>query len=353
MFKTVAQLVQAKRFDHAEAALKKYLLYHGKNAEPWMYEWLVKTFEARKHTDQEVKMAIGYAARLAKRSRNPNDLIRLADMMVVRNFYGKVGDPGFETEIGELVDMAAEKVPANAIPPMMSINLATKTKDPKRMGDAVDALLSLGWPGIDDQLRRDAQQQVKNLEKVLRDDGKTADADALDARFVVSEVRDVFAKLTWSGEADIDLIVDEPLGATAQFKTPRTVFGGAIIKNGFGRHPEEAYVCPRAFDGDYTFRIENIFNDPSKPAVEATLEVILHEGGEQEQRQSHKFDLANPDKLVVKLTGGRRKVVLPFIPPTARPALADPLANKAQPKPAPEPAKEAPKPPAGRAPPIR
>ena len=30
---------------------------------------------------------------------------------------------------------------------MMSINLAQKTKDPKRMGDAVERLLSLGWPG--------------------------------------------------------------------------------------------------------------------------------------------------------------------------------------------------------------
>ncbi len=334
--------------------MKKYLLYHGKDAEPWMYEFLVKTFEARKHTDQEVKMVIGYAAKLAKRSKNPNDLIRLADMMVVRDYYGKVGDPGFETEIGELVDMAAEKVPANAFPAMMSINLATKTKDPKRMGDAADSLLSLGWPGIDDQIRRDAEQQVKNLEKVLRDDGKPAEADALDARFAASEVRDVHAKLTWAGEADIDLIVAEPLGATAQFKTPRTVFGGAIIKNGFGRHPEEVYVCPRAFDGDYTFQIETIFNDPGKPAVEAILEVILHEGGEQERRQTHKFDLAKPDSLVVKLTGGRRKVVLPFIPPPTRPASAGLLNEKAKPKAAPEPAKkEAPKPPAGRPLPIR
>ena len=32
-------------------------------------------------------------------------------MLVVRKFYGSVGQPGFETNIGELVDLAAEKAP--------------------------------------------------------------------------------------------------------------------------------------------------------------------------------------------------------------------------------------------------
>ena len=54
----------------------------------------------------------------------------------------------------------------------------------------------------------------------------------------------MFVRLTWDGDADFDLIVDEPLGATASYQTPRTVFGGSMIKNGYGSHPEEVYVCP-------------------------------------------------------------------------------------------------------------
>ena len=80
----------------------------------------------------------------------------------------------------------------------------------------------------------------------------------------MSEARDLFIRLTWTGDADFDLAVDEPLGATATYLTPRTVFGGSIVKNGYGRHPEEVYVCPRGFDGDYTIKVETIYNNPDK-----------------------------------------------------------------------------------------
>ncbi len=332
-------MIEAKSYGHAEAALKGYLRYHGKQAEPWMYVWLVKSIEARKGSDAEVKTAIGFAALLAKRTRNPTDLIRVADMMVIRNFYGTVGDPKFETNIGELVDMAAEKVPTNAYPPMMSVNLAGKSKDPKRMADAAERLLSLGWAGIDDQMRKDVAEQVDLLVKALKEDGRTEEADALTARLAGSQARDVYVKLTWVGEADIDLAVDEPLGATARFQNPRTVFGGAIIKNGFGRHPEEVYVCPRGFDGDYTIHVETIFNDPDKPVAEAKLVIITHEGTQaDERRREVAVNLAKPTPVVVKLTGGRRKEVLPFMAPPEAPALTKKEKEKAKPKTAKEPA---------------
>jgi len=342
-------LIQDKNYGHAEAALKGYLRYHGKSAEPWMYEWLVKAIESRKGGDAEVKTALGFAALLAKRTRNPNDLIRIADMMVVRNFLGTIGDPKFETNVAELIDLAAEKIPANAIPPMMSVNLAAKTKDPKRMGDAAERLLALGWPGIDDRMRKDVAEQVNLLIKALKDEGRSDEADALAARLVASQARDVLVLLTWTGEADIDLSVDEPLGATARYQNPRTVFGGAIIKNGYGKHPEEVYVCPRGFDGDYTIRVDTIFNDPAKPVAEAKLVVVTHEGTQaDEKRQEFTINLAKPTPIIVKLAGGRRKEVLPFIAPPEPPAPVEKA--KAKPK-AQE--KDAPKPAAPRPAPFR
>ena len=300
-----------------------------------MYELLIKTIEDGKRPDQvqETKKAIGFAAFLAKRTKNPKDLIRIADMMVIRNLYGPVGDPGFETNIGELIDLATEKEPSNPFAPMMSVNLANKTKDPKRMAEAADRLLSLGWPGFDDKIRKDLAQQVELLEKALRDEGKTDQADALAKSVAESEIRDVYVSLKWVGEADIDVSVDEPLGATARYQTPRTVFGGAIVKNGYGKHPEEVYVCPRGFDGDYTVRVDTIFNDETKPVKEATLTVITHEGGADEKRQETKVDLNKPLPVVVHLTGGRRKEVLPFIALPEAPPLVpkDPTASKAKP----------------------
>jgi len=333
VFSTIAALIKEKDFINVEAAIKGYLHHRSKQAEPWMYVWLIKSIEIRKGPESEIKTALSYAATLAKRTKNPTDLVRVADMMVLRNIYGPIGAPGFQTNIGELVDLAAEKVPANAYPPMMSVNLANKTKDPKRMADAADRLLSLGWPGIDDKMRNDVAHQVELLDKALRDDGKSDEADLLTKKVDESKVRDVYVSLKWEGEADIDLAVEEPLGATAQYKTPRTVFGGAILKNGYGKNPEEIYSCPRGFDGDYKIRVDTIFNDEAKPVKEATLTVITHEGGADEKRQETKVKLDKPTAVVVRLTGGRRKEVLPFIAPPEPPPLAvkDSSASKTRP----------------------
>ena len=169
-------------------------------------------------------------------------------------------------------------VPHRFEPMVMSINLAQKTKDPKRMADAVDRLLSLGWPGQDEYFRLESANQVDTLAKTLREEGKGQEADSSSPSLTASQARDLFVRLSWDGDADFDLLVDEPLGATASYQTPRTVFGGSIIKNGYGSHPEEVYVCPRGFDGDYTIRVSTIYTNPSKPVTRLTLETITHEG---------------------------------------------------------------------------
>src|SRR5262249_38336375 len=160
-----------------------------------------------------------------------------------------------------------------------------------------------------------------------------AEADKLLARLAEAEARDLFIRLTWLGDAGLSLSVEEPLGATARDVTPRTVFGGSIVKGGYGSHPESIYVCPRRFDGASTIRIESIYNTPEKPALEATLEIITHEGTPQEHKETRTVRLGKtPEPVVVHLKGGRRKTVMPFLSPqaAAAPAGAGPQAKDAK-----------------------
>ena len=186
------------------------------------------------------------------------------------------------------------------------------------MADAVDRLLSLGWPGRDEFFRIEAGNQVDQLVQRLRSENKTTNADFLQNKLEESLARDVFVRLTWDGYADFDLAVDEPLGVTADFNMPRTVFGGALIKNGYGSHPEEVYVCPRAFNGKYTIRVSNIFSDPKRPVTRLTLEVITDEGTPREKKltRSLKPESANPP-TVVTVTDGRRTRTLPYVDPAS------------------------------------
>ncbi len=283
-------------------------------------------------TPNEVRTLLGYGVFKALQSGLPDQLLNVADLLIRHGIFDKVGPPGKETSAGELIDLVSKRVVHRVEPLMMSINLATKTKDVRRMGDAAEAMLALGWPNagagqanFDEQIRRELRNQVEALAKVLREDGRSPEADALLARLPAALARDVYVRLSWEGKDDLDLLVDEPLGVTCQlFKTPRTIFGGAIITNGYGSHPEEIYVCPRAFPGIYTVRVEAIFQQPDNAAKVAQLEIVTHEGTPQEKREVHKIDLAKPAPVSFRLEGGRRKDVLPMAPPPPKPPVLVP-----------------------------
>ena len=107
----------ARTFDHAEAAIKGYLKYHGKQAEPWMYEWLVKAIEAREG-DRAGAQDDARASRPSWPSgpepERPGPGGRHAGGPQVLRAGRR--SPASRPNIGELVDLAAEKVPANADP---------------------------------------------------------------------------------------------------------------------------------------------------------------------------------------------------------------------------------------------
>jgi hypothetical protein len=303
--RTARDLNQAGRPRELHAALIGYLENHSKLAEPWMYEALASAIELNKGPSGDVKKALYYAADLAQRTHNPNHLVSVADQLLLRDYLER---------IGPLLDEAMPLVPHRCEPLVLSILLAQKTSDPKRMSDSVDSLLALGWPGQDEYFRVESGNHVENLARSLDESGRQQEANQLRGKLTGSLARDLFVRLTWDGDADFDLLVDEPLGVTASYQNPRTVFGGAILKNGYGSHPEEVYVCPRGFAGDYAVRVSTIYTNPDKPVTRLTLETITHEGTPREKKQT--FDLS-PDKpnkpVVAHLVSGRRKKALPYV----------------------------------------
>lgn len=299
-------LKRRRRFVDIEAALRAFLSYRAREAEPYFYELLALAMEINKRPEQDIRTALGYAADQAMKTHRARDLTRVADQLA---------NKGMNDRAGALLDRAMEIDPGEPLAYWKSMGLAELLKDPKRMGDTVERLLSLGWPGRDDIWRLQARRQVESLAKTLRADKKEPEAQALLDRLKRAEARDLVLVLTWTGDAALDLRVEEPLGATATPLSPRTVFGGAIVKDGHGAHPEDVYVCPLGFDGDYTVTIDVLYNDPKVPARTASLVIITHEGTPEEQRTSRTIDLTAPKAVVVALKGGRRKSVLPYTAP--------------------------------------
>ncbi|RUL88941.1 hypothetical protein [Tautonia sociabilis] len=305
-----------------EAAIRGYLAQGRFRTEPWMYEMLAVAFDHNQADPKFVTQALGYAALVAERPGDqgaPDSLLTVVDLLAARDafeFELDLGNGRTRTiRVADLLDRAAELLPHRPEPHIKSLDLAERQLDPDRMARAVEGLFSLGWPGVDEAWRSEARLRALALAKRLREANRTEEAEALIDRVEAAEPRDLYARLTWDGFGDLDLAVDEPLGATAEYATPRTVFGGALVKNGRGSDAEEIYVCPRGFDGSYTFRVKPIVSDPDRPITSATLEVITHEGSDSEQVQTFAIDPGSPEPVTVTLEGGRRREVLPFVMP--------------------------------------
>lgn len=311
---SVRETVQLLRFHgdmtDVEAVLGAYLFTRPERAEPWMFGTLATAIEINGGDSARVKAWLDYCARIAEKDGNPNLLILAADQLLLR---------GHTERVGALLDATAAKIPHRGEPLRMMLILARKTQDPDRMRLAGSKLLELGWPNVDELVRREVRHETTELAKTLRSLKRDPEADGLLRWLSEAERRDLVIRLTWSGDADLDLIVEEPLGATARIESSRTVFGGALVKDGRGKYPEAVYVCPRGFDGDYVIRVETLYNDPDQPIDRATVEAVLHEGTPRERKQSWTVTLDRPDPVVIRLEGGRRKEVLPYTPPRDEP----------------------------------
>lgn len=354
----VGYLRGIKDWTGIEKALAAYLKHHGKHASPWMYEQLGmakeilnKEGKGPKRTPESIRLCFGQAADLARRSKDPIALIAACDSLLLRKYHQiDLPAPSAPVRLTELLDQAIAAAPQKPQPILMSLVLAESQKDPKRAYDAAEKLMSLGWPGVDGAWRVEVPKRLNALVKALREDGREADAMSLEERIPGLEARDVVIRVTWGGDAMLELFVDEPLGATASHFSPRTVFGGALVKEGTPKDHEIVYVCPRGFDGEYVARVGVLYNDPKKPAQVAVVELITHEGTGQEKVQIRKVSISKPAASRVTLEGGRRKEVLPYEVPlqinTPKADAAKPKADANPSAPAPKASTPAPKTPA-------
>ncbi|ADV61556.1 hypothetical protein Isop_0967 [Isosphaera pallida ATCC 43644] len=308
----VALLRKESKFDHIEAILWNYLKHHPREAKSWMYQGLAVAMDINRRDPAKVKTALSYAADLALASEDVAAMVMVAELMYARGIRN-------DETIIRLIDTARTKGPLLAAPKLMSLTLAVETLDPERMVATVEELLSVGWPLVDEAIRKKAREKAEALAEQLDKAGSSDAAHRVRSRLARSEARDLVIRLTWDGDADLDLIVEEPDGGQATMLTPCTILGGSILNNGYGKNPEEFYVCPRAVPGRYRIKLDQIYNNPNNLATRATLEIIHNEGLPTERKSTVVVELVadgttkpKPVEVVVRPEEGRRTQLLPY-----------------------------------------
>jgi hypothetical protein len=298
------ELGRASRFDRA-ADLIAAALACGRS-EPWMYESLALALEAAGRPRAEVERALLSSADFAA---GPTELLQLA------NYLARFGSPRQAIRVCRQV---ARLDPANREAYALAMTLAAREEDAAALRWACPGVLAHEWPADQREIVKRATRLAKAAVDRLGADGKSDEAAAFQADVDRALVRDLVVEVSWTGDADIDLLVEEPPGTVCSAAASRSTSGGVLLADGacaeegeVGTNPSqglhrERYVATEAFPGTYRVLVRRAWGRPAADTV--TAETVIHRGTDREQRQRKQIQLGGDESLiVVNLGEGRRR----------------------------------------------
>ncbi len=170
---------------------------------------------------------------------------------------------------------------------------------------AADGLLKRDWnssDGID--YHKEANTRLPKLEAKLKAGGQNT---AAIARIITEQTqRDLVIELLWQGNADLDLMVAEPVGSVCSSVHKRTTGGGVLKADILEQRNDrsEAYTAASAFSGTYKVSVRQAFGKPI--GGKATLKVTKFKGTPREVVDLIDVPLVGGKTVELKLDGGSR-----------------------------------------------
>jgi hypothetical protein len=192
----------------------------------------------------------------------------------------------------------------------------------QRLGDVqgiqwtTTGILSQAWPPDQEEVFNKARRMAAATLEDLRAKKRSAEADRFEKALNEALSRDCIAVVSWTGEADVDLMVKEPADTVCSLRNWRTTSGGMLV--GDVPAPDGAasaqghtavYVCPQGFSGSYELLVRRVWGKVTTGKV--TVEVFTHFGTPQARHESQKIALDRGEAAVqFDLADGRRKTPL-------------------------------------------
>jgi hypothetical protein len=235
----------------------------------------------------------------------------VADLMYVAQYMAR---SGLEQRAIKVFRQAATLDPTRTEPLMFGLQIAQRLNDAEGIEWASLGILNQAWPRDKRELEQTAYRAVLALVEQLKSESKTKEASQLRAKVEQALVRDCKVQVTWTGDADVDVFVEEPAGTICSFRNPRTTSGGVML--GDVSSPEgkasapgaasETYICPQAFSGGYKLLLRRVWGKVT--AGKVTVDVWTHWGSKNVKHFHHQIPLGDQDTIATfDLEDGRRR----------------------------------------------
>ena len=299
--KQVNDLMKAGRFDEAAAAIKAAL--RADMAAGWMYEALAIAMMQADAPQEEVERAILSAAEFAD------------DPVTILGVAGYLETVGSTKKALELYREVSKYDPARPEPYIRALALAREAGDEDAQKWVTVGIASGAWEGrleadVWEAGSRLAEELIEKMEK----EGRTEELAEYKRELTDALVRDLVIEVRWTGDAEIDLAVKEPVNTVCWFGQPRTGAGGILRTEAVSaatledQHEGErckVYTCPMAFTGNYDVIVRRSWGE--LPQGKVTVNIITGIGTENEKVATYPLELKEGKAgFTVELENGRR-----------------------------------------------
>jgi hypothetical protein len=295
----VRDLMGVSRPDHVVELIQAAL--RAGQPQPWMYESLGIAMELSGQSKEEIERAVMSAADFCTDA---------SQLMYIGQYLSRIG---LDQRALALYQQVTKVDPLRHEAYLLGLRAAQRIEDRTGLAWATVGILSQHWPHEQSAAPETAKRVARSLLETMKKEGSAVELQQFQEQLRDAMARDCIVRVSWTGEADVDLFVEEPGGSTCSLAETRTTGGGLMLGDEFltgdksaSRGFAETYICPRGFPGTYRVRIHRVWGEVT--AGKVTVDVYTHFGTDQMKHERQQMELADGDAIVVfELEDGRRQ----------------------------------------------
>ena len=294
---TVRHMVKGQRHEEI-VALINAAIRNDQGESSWMFQALGISMQILGRPNSEIERAIMSAVDLSD---------DMQDAMVAAIYMSKNGMVDRSLRV---LDDLAKSNPSLVQPYEVGLAIAERNNNIDGMRWSSVGVLAQEWPDKP-ALEKRARYAAAAVKSALKKSGQTEELAKFETELADAKHRDCFVEVSWTGDADIDVYVEEPGGTVCSRLNPRTTAGGVyygdVYSTGKSKSGlmKERYVLPKGFSGDYRLIIRRMMGEVTSGKVNVSVHNHFQSDQEAGLEKAVKLD---PKGAIVlfKLQQGRR-----------------------------------------------
>ncbi|QEG21318.1 VWA domain-containing protein [Mariniblastus fucicola] len=294
---TVRHMVSQDRHEEIVALINAAIRNDQGNSS-WMFQALGLSMQILGRPTSEIERAIMSAVDLSD---------DLQDAMIAAMYMSKNGM--VDRSLRVLEDLSKTN-PSLVQPYEVGLAIAESNNHVDGMRWSSAGVLGQEWPDRPELTKR-ARYAAAAVKTELKKSGNTEELAKFENELMKAKHRDCFIEVSWTGDADIDVYVEEPGGTICSRLNPRTTAGGvyygdvySIGKSESGLMKEQ-YVLPKGFSGDYRLIIRRMMGEVTSGKVNVAIHNHFNSDDEASLQKAVKLD-SKGAIVLFKLSDGRR-----------------------------------------------